>query len=372
MLFIHPSFLKGELALDEGEVVGLLGKSGSGKTRLITEALGWGGNCAIREEGSRLDLPLPRSLLSGVLQDPSSQVLGGNCQEEIRLLAADHAVDEAMAKKLMGEYYSRDFFELSDGYKRRYSLVTVMASKPKYILLDEPLANLDSQGVREILSLLPRGSLIAEHRVREVRGILDRAYLIANNNIEEVGRDKLYDDEFLRSHGLRGFKLERQKESVVGNEVLLDLDVGFRLTLKEGEVVGLYGRNASGKTTIIRKLSRKSYAVFQEPDLQFFRRTVSEEVGNDDALALFGLSKKADSSPFALSFGEKMRVLMAAAFSSGKRVLAFDEPTTGMDGDALLSFLDALDLLRDQKRGVVMATHDEDLLSVCDRVIFLQ
>lgn len=370
MVVINPSFLKGEISVSSEEIVGLLGRSGSGKTSIIKEVLGFGGICQMREGRMSIDLPPPRDLISGVLQDPNSQVLGGSCEDEIELLSMDHRVDAAMAERLMGQFFRKNFFQLSDGYKKRYALATVMASKPRYLFLDEPLANLDSRGVAQILSIIPKGSLVAEHRVKEIRNVIDRVYVISGKSVAEVDVDRLYDGPFLRANGLRGFSVRFERGSL--GKLLLDVDVGFNLEVREGEVVGLYGNNGSGKTTAIKKLSKKVYPVFQNPDLQFFKRTVFEEVQDENALRAFGLADKADASPFTLSFGEKMRVLMAAALSSEKKVLAFDEPTTGMDGDAFLSFLSAVKSMKEQGRGIVIATHDEDLIALCDEVINLE
>jgi len=70
-----------------------------------------------------------------------------------------------------------------------------------------------------------------------------------------------------------------------------------------------------------------------------------------------------------LSYGEKMRVLIASVFASPYKVIALDEPSVGMDGEALLSFYEALKILKEEKRGIIIATHDEDLIPLCDTII---
>jgi energy-coupling factor transporter ATP-binding protein EcfA2 len=366
---LYPSFLSGHIEVGDDEVVALLGKGGSGKTTVIREAMGFGGKAKLGIDGSFGPPPISREVLAAVMQDPNTQILGGSCDDELAILSMDHRVDRSIAEDIMGSYCGKDFFKLSDGYKKRMAIATVLCSLPRYVMLDEPLANLDKEATAGVLSLIRSGKVAAEHRVREIRDRVQRAYLIRGSSLIELTTDSLYDDEFLSKNGLRGFSVEAQKGDP--GEVVLDVDVGFRLQIRAGEILCLYGSNGSGKTTCIKRLVGKAYAVFQNPDLQFFKKTVEEEAGSADALSLFELQGKARASPFALSYGEKIRVLIAAAYASGRRVIALDEPTVGMDGDGFLSFLKALEIMREERKGVLIATHDDDLLKACDRMINL-
>ncbi len=66
-----------------------------------------------------------------------------------------------------------------------------------------------------------------------------------------------------------------------------------------------------------------------------------------------------------------MRTLIASAYASGHRVIGLDEPTTAMDGEGLLAFAKMVDMLREERRGLILATHDKDILPLCDKVISL-
>jgi len=275
-----------------------------------------------------------------------------------------HPVDDKIAKEIMGEYFNKDFYTLSDGYKKRFVISTILASRPKYILFDEPFANLDKYAVKLVKSVIPKGSLIAEHRIKEIRDMINRVYLIKNGDIREIEKEKMYDEDFLRKEGLRGFSLPKI-EMELGEELLNHEGIRVR----ESEVVCLVGRNGVGKTTRLKKLVGKIYLVLQNPDLQFFEETVEDEVKDENALSLFNLKDKKDRSPFTLSYGEKMRVLIASAFASKYKVIALDEPSVGMDGEALLSFYEAIKILKEERRGIIIATHDEDLISICNTII---
>jgi len=371
VLVISPTLISGTIEVEDKEKVGLLGKNGTGKTTIIKSAL-CDGTSRISVDGEDFCSTRDYSKLSVVLQEPYSQVLAETFKEELRLISKFHAVDANLAKELMGEYMDKKFLQLSDGYKKRYVIASVLISKPKYVLLDEPFANLDREAVSMVKEILPLGSLIAEHRTREIRDLVDRVYLIDEGKVEEISREKLYDEIFLKSKGLRGFKLTREREAKLGDVVLEFQAKGMTLKLREREVLCLVGKNGVGKTTTLKSLVGKAFVIFQNPDLQFFHATVREEVKGDEALELFGLKDKAEKSPYALSYGEKMRVLIASAFSSKSKVIALDEPSTGMDGESLISFQRMIDLLVQENRSIIIATHDEDIIGLCDTVVNLE
>ncbi|ACP55918.1 ATP-binding cassette domain-containing protein [Saccharolobus islandicus] len=373
MLISSPKYLNGKIEIEKGERVGLVGKNGSGKTTLILSTL-----CIDQTTFNNVivdDMDFCKekdySRISAVLQDVSSQILASTCKDEIELMKRFHRVDDKIARKLMGNYYEGEFNKLSDGYKKRYAIASVLASNPEYILLDEPFANLDDEGVRLVSEIIPKNSLITEHRIDELRKLVDRVYMIKNNTeINEISKEKLFDTEFLRKEGLRGFSLPKIN-SELGNEIFnVNVD-NYTIKIREREILCLLGRNGSGKTTILRKLFRKIFVIFQEVDLQFFDFTVKEIVGSKYALSLFKLESLADRSPYALSFGQKMRVLIASAFSSDSKVIGLDEPSIGMDGEALLSFYEMVKVLKEQRRGLILATHDKDIMNLCDTRIVI-
>ncbi|EZQ11068.1 cobalt ABC transporter ATPase [Candidatus Acidianus copahuensis] len=369
MLVITAKIPSGRIEVEEGEIVGLLGKNGSGKTTILRSILCESDN-TVEIDSSNFCAKADYSKVSIVLQEPYSQILGETVKEEIKIIRRFHEVNEEIAKKIMGDYYDKNFFKLSDGFKRRFSIATILASCPKYVLLDEPFANLDQMAVKEVKEVIPKRSIIAEHRTKELRDIVDRIYIISDGEIREEGKEKLTDFDFLKKEGLRGFPIQRE-ESKLGEEIININTEKTNIRVREGEVFCLVGRNGVGKTTTLRKLVGKVYVVFQNPDLQFFFPTVLEEVKDRGVLDLFGIRDLAERSPYTLSYGQKMRVLIAAAYASKKRVIALDEPSVGMDGEALVSFVKMIKLLREEKRGIIIATHDEDIISICDKIITL-
>jgi len=129
---------------------------------------------------------------------------------------------------------------------------------------------------------------------------------------------------------------------------------------------GLNTRNQS-----VSKMARQVGIVFQNPNDQFFKLTVREEIEvgpraldcfDADWLAKladwFKLKPLLDRAPYRLSGGEKKRVAFAAALAAKPAVLVLDEPTAGQDGYFRQALGGLLSRLRSQGRAVVMITHD--------------
>ena len=148
-----------DLSVEPGEFVGLMGPAGSGKSTLLQTAAG-------------LLKPVRGSVTADgtvgmVFQNPDHQLFETTLEREIafapkcRGLAEPEIrerVDEAL--RLTGldapELRQRSPFTLSGGEKRRAVLAGVLAMRPKYLLLDEPLAGLDADGCEVLLDCLHR------------------------------------------------------------------------------------------------------------------------------------------------------------------------------------------------------------------------
>ena len=180
-----------------------------------------------------------------------------------------------------------------------------------------------------------------------------------------------------------------------GREAILD---GVDLTVGAGEVIVLVGPNGSGKTTLLRALGgllaplagtvrrppgRAAYlpqnpgallhlpTVRAEVDLTL-RRTGSDEEA-ESILAMFGLLGLAGRYPRDLSAGERQRAAIAVTLAGSPALALLDEPTRGMDLSSRRALGAAVRLLGARGSGVVIATHDVDLVAeVADRVVVLR
>ena len=174
------------------------------------------------------------------------------------------------------------------------------------------------------------------------------------------------------------------------------------LAFPHGSVTALTGENGAGKTTLCKVLCgllrqksgsvtmdgrdlscaqrrRISYFVMQDADYQLYSDSVINELllgrepsqdnkrRAEEALELFHLQEVRNRHPASLSGGEKQRVVIAAAYCSDAEVFVFDEPTSGMDGEGLLSMARWADILAQAGKTVIIITHDELLADIaCD------
>ncbi|MCD7862655.1 MAG: energy-coupling factor transporter ATPase [Lachnospiraceae bacterium] len=159
------------LEIQDGEFIGLIGHTGSGKSTLVQHMNGLiratsgqiylDGKSIYAEGFSMKDL---RRKVGLVFQYPEHQLFEVDVLSDVCFgpknmgLSEDEAKKEAKAAlELVGlgeEYYTRSPFELSGGQKRRAAIAGVLAMKPQMLILDEPTAGLDPQGREEILNLV--------------------------------------------------------------------------------------------------------------------------------------------------------------------------------------------------------------------------
>ncbi len=173
---------------------------------------------------------------------------------------------------------------------------------------------------------------------------------------------------------------------------------GCELGVCAGEVVCLMGPNGGGKTTLLRTLAglvpplagtvwrepgRIAYLP-QRPDLLLHRPTVRDEVlvtlrrseGDpreaEHVLRVLGLTDVAGRFPRDLSTGQRQRAGLAAVLAGAPRLALLDEPTRGMDADAMTALQTLLGELQKRGCGICVATHDPDLAArIADRVVLV-
>jgi len=196
------------LAVSRGEVVGLLGPNGAGKTTVFYMITG-----LIRPDGGRIDLDghditaLPmyqRARLGiGYLPQEASIFRGLNVEDNIRavlqIVEPDRARREAELDALLEEFHiahlrKASAISLSGGERRRCEIARALASRPSFMLLDEPFAGVDPIAVGDIKNLIRHltrrgiGVLITDHNVRETLALIDRAYILHSGKVLTEGR----------------------------------------------------------------------------------------------------------------------------------------------------------------------------------------
>lgn len=201
-----------DLEIFEGEFVGIIGHTGSGKSTLIQHMNGLvrATDGAIYFRGDNIynkkyDLRELRNHVGLVFQYPEHQLFEMDVLKDVCFgpknqgLSEEECKERAMeALQLVGlpeKYYSSSPFELSGGQKRRAAIAGVLAMKPKVLILDEPTAGLDPKGRDEILDqiayLQKEGNLtviLVSHSMEDIAKYVDRIVVMNDGS-------KVYDDE---------------------------------------------------------------------------------------------------------------------------------------------------------------------------------
>jgi lipopolysaccharide export system ATP-binding protein len=201
------------LSVHAGEVVGLLGPNGAGKTTSFYMIVGLVRSDAgvITIDGQRVEqLPVHQRSRMGLsyLPQEASIFRKLTVEENIRAILElqQDANGRSLPKKQIEELLNGLLHDLSierlrqspapalsGGERRRVEIARALATRPRFILLDEPFAGVDPIAVLEIQKIInflksrQIGILITDHNVRETLGICDRAYIISEGRVLAEG-----------------------------------------------------------------------------------------------------------------------------------------------------------------------------------------
>jgi len=207
--FVGRKVVRGvSLYVRKGEAVGLLGPNGAGKTTVFYMITG-----LIKADEGRIELDgcevtqLPmyqRARLGiGYLPQEASIFRGLTVEENIRAVLEvvepdvrrrDHDLEALLEEFNIARLRTTPAIALSGGERRRVEIARALATRPNYMLLDEPFAGIDPIAVGDIQTLVRHltnrgiGVLITDHNVRETLGLTDRAYIIYSGEVLMEGR----------------------------------------------------------------------------------------------------------------------------------------------------------------------------------------
>jgi energy-coupling factor transport system ATP-binding protein len=367
--------------------------------------------------------------------------------------------------------------ELSGGEKQKVAIAAVLALHPKVLVMDEPTSELDPKGAEDVLSVVQRLNdelgltvILVEHRLERVIHLVDRIILIhqgeviadglprqvlSDINIQNIGVGIPPLIRLANQLNLKGKKIEsvpltvKEGRAVFGpllsspfsdhrlphngrtngdGTTVLSVNNAWytysnqtkaavkniSLEFHKGELTAIMGRNASGKSTLLKmfngilkpvrgkilvngidtrhirvaQLANQVGLVFQNPDDHLFADTVENEIGLtlknlawdagrirnrvEGLLKAFDLERYRDRYPRYLSGGEKQRVALAATIASSPPILALDEPTRGMDYKSKTYLMRFLNAYCATGNTVVLVSHDvETIAEHAQRVILM-
>jgi energy-coupling factor transport system ATP-binding protein len=370
----------------------------------------------------------------------------------------------------------RQVHDLSGGEKQKVAIASVLALHPDVLVLDEPTSELDPHSAEEVLSIVQRLNdelgltvVLLEHRLDRVVHLIDRMIVMDEGCIVADGDPRqVLDDGAVSAIGVGAPPIVRlvqrlkQKGDSIGTipltvkegrsmlgaafqqardeggntktpakategPPLIKVDNlwhtypqgptslrGVNLEISRGEFVSIMGRNASGKTTLVKhlngllkptkgkitvgevdtreatvaQLARKVGMVFQNPNDHIIADTVEDEIAFilrnlgfergeiadrvDEMLEIFGLAEYRKRYPRLLSGGQRQRVALASVLVARPEVLILDEPTRGLEYRLKSELMGFIERYRDEGNTVILVTHDvETVAEYADRVILL-
>lgn len=191
------------LHIKDGEKVGLIGANGTGKStllKMLTGLVGHEGSIKICDlEVEKKNLAEVRKNLGFVLQDSDSQLFMPTVYDDIAFgprnygMSKDEVetrVNEALERIGISHLKYKENYKMSGGEKRMACIATILAMKPKIILMDEPSIALDPYNRRNLINNLnemPETKLIASHDLDMILDTCDRVILMNKGAIRADG-----------------------------------------------------------------------------------------------------------------------------------------------------------------------------------------
>ena len=397
------------LTMAPGEIVGLVGQSGSGKSLTALAVMG------LLPEGAEISGDIVFSGKRGrdvgmVFQEPMTALnpvmrVGDQVAETllchgVARAEAKRRAAETLAQVGLPEMAKRYPHQLSGGQRQRVAIAIAM--KPRLLIADEPTTALDPGTEEQIIALLRRlveetgmGLLLISHDLPLVERTAHRVVTLGLMAIPAPypRRPNPPGEILLKGEGLvRDYRHPKQRA----------LD-GATIAIRAGESVVLIGESGSGKSTLLRlllsldkpqagtvTLKGRMQAVFQDPagslDPRWrVERIVAEPLPSlpkaerrkrvEAALLQVGLAPAdADRFPHEFSGGQRQRIAIARALIVEPDIIVFDEATSALDLAVKTQILNLLAELSSKRRfAYLFVTHDlAAMRPLADRVLVME
>jgi len=222
------------VSVKQGEVVGLLGPNGAGKTTtfyMIVGMISPDEGKVFLEDKEISNEPMYKRAKMGIGYLPQEASVFRRLSVEDNIMAIlqmmkitekerKERLEQLLEELSIAHLRKSKGFQLSGGERRRTEIARALASKPSFILLDEPFAGVDPIAVEDIMSIVHNlkhkgiGILITDHNVHETLSIVDRAYILINGVIFKDGtaHDLAEDQDVRKLYLGEKFKLDRYTE----------------------------------------------------------------------------------------------------------------------------------------------------------------
>ena len=400
------------LSIPAGEITVLTGQTGSGKTAILESIAGLSqhfhnghveGKLRVGNVDRNLTAPRQTAGLIGyVAQDVRLGFAAATAREELEfgMRVSGHTRAEASerAAELLSQFSLKDLADrpielLSSGEATRVALAAALALRPRILLLDEPLADLDTDSRSELVALLTElhkshtlTIVMAEHHTAELHNLSPRWLSVESGELREG------------PWSAGGVVVPARSLPVVGTDLtfkVTDISLSFgereiftdvSLSLRVGEILAITGANGVGKSSLLNLLASLGESqdllrlVPENVSSLFISETLEEELARADVLAghknsgltamtFWSILGRAESSdlltvhPRDLSAGTQVALAIALQLSWKPRVILVDEPTRGLDEVSRTAMAEVLRCVAETGTAVIFASHDHAFIS---------
>lgn len=399
------------LDVSRGQIISFIGASGSGKTTLLKLIFGF----LSAEKGWKITGEIdcfPGLKTACISQNPALHVFKNFVYEEFSHLDKE-AATTLLQENDCAHLLEKRCLELSQGEKTIVAILRALTQNINLIVLDEASVNLSTTRRKWLEEKIwgfkkQGGTVIIVDHTRLAVDLADEIFLLQNNKVTAVDKTKalsllirkktnchLQPPDFSYANNTKNDSLEIKD---IGDDfIACSSQNPLNFVLKSGEIMGIKGDNGSGKSTLIdiicgvKKLTRGSIVwnqeelrklrerkklitfITQESAQQFFTSTVQDELNlvqsdidhgsAQQLINLFQLNKLFERKIESLSYGEKQRLAIVYGMLANTKILVFDEPTYGMDNLTYVFFVEASIFLAQRGKILIIASHEEQLLT---------
>jgi energy-coupling factor transport system ATP-binding protein len=422
------------LTVKKGEIISIVGKSGCGKSTLlltlnniipkILHGTISGKIELLEKDIKNKEVSDLGKYIQIMFQNPEEQFFSFNVSDELSFGLKNLGLSDIEVSKRISEITTlldikhlldRGIDELSSGEKQLIILASLIAMKPKILVLDEPTANLDPHQTKKLGSLLKEINkkynltiIIVEH---------DLDFIKISKRILYLNKGKLtpYKNELFLKYPVFPKNKNNNKVILEINNLAYyynkDKQIFKNLNLKiyNNEIIGIIGSNGCGKSTLLKNIIRLLHPkegnifynnksilktkineisknigyVFQNPDYTLFENTVKEEIkfGANNLKIKFdskiitdlGLNKILDQDTSNLSLGQKRLVNIATTIGMNPNIIIIDEPDTGLDRINSIKLCKILKKINKSNKTIIIVSHNINFInSICDRIIIFK
>ncbi len=238
-----PILEKIDLPIKEGEMISVIGKNGSGKSTFLNLLAGilqptqgniWVDDCNTRKKQDFIAL---RRKIGIVFQNPDNQILFPKVYDDLEFALKNlglenrkERIEEALKLVNMKDFMEKDSYELSLGQKQRINIASVLAIRPKYIVLDEPTTMLDSSEKENFYQILKRLKkegytvIFVTNNMDEIL-LADQIFVMKNRQISFIFRkeDMMENVNLFEECGIKLPKLVQAVRRLAENHLVVNL-----------------------------------------------------------------------------------------------------------------------------------------------------